>query len=91
MGRHTGKTALATFSFSAGKNYKLGSKHRTCITEVSKTMKCMDLVLETVQFLQLPLSIKDLQELGAPQHLALCIHRKTRYAIAQQNQEKSWI
>lgn len=56
MGRHTGKTALATFAFSGGKNYKLArlvSQHRTCITEVSRTIKCIGLVLETVQYLQL--------------------------------------
>lgn len=63
VGRHTGKTALAIFAFPAGKNYKLArlvSKHRTYITEVSRKIKCIDLVLENVPFLQLLLNLKGL-------------------------------
>lgn len=69
MGRHPGKTALATFAFSAGKNYKLArlvSKHRTCITEVSRKNKCIDLVLEAVHFLHLLLNMKRLARAQCP-------------------------
>lgn len=62
----------------------------TFLTEVGRKIKLMEGVLQLFSFAAAVVH-RYLQQLSPPQDLALCKHRKTEYAIAQQNLEKSCV